>query len=193
MRSWVCLWNIIWHHYLHTRCIKQTTCCAPILAVMSSSMMVLLRFCRINLYCLTDLWRVTSRLLQYNTIPLLPRCRHSGELNSIEEEQEKAPRQDVWPILDQLRQLFSLVAPFSCRDKITEERCEICLLTLLSPCLTLDYYDSCIFRCCGWHYFSYVSLRQFLLVPRYLTLTKAIWLNWSPKAFTRTRTEQCIR
>ena len=42
-----------------------------------------------------------------------------------------------------------------------KERCEICLLTLLATWLTLDYYDSCILNCGGWHYFSSVLLRRF--------------------------------
>ena len=43
-----------------------------------------------------------------------------------------------------------------CGDTITEERREVYPLTLLSPWLTLDYDDGCIFSFGGWHYFSSV-------------------------------------
>ena len=73
--------------------------------------------------------------------------------------------------------------------RVTEERREVCLVTLLAPWLTLDYDDSCIFSCGGWLCF----IETVLLVPQHITLARLFSWYWSPKAFTRIRTELCKR
>ena len=131
----------------------------------------------------------------------------NAELSSTEEEEAKAPRQDVWPKVSagtrrhpacrwHRRSYQDSVDWTNHRGRCTctEERCQICLLTLLAPWLTLDYKDSCIFSCGGWHYFSSVCFTEAVsLVPRHITLTRLFGWHWCVKAFITTRTELCKR